>query len=181
MNKTEFKMNLCAKCRRWADHELKVRPGSAEECFYLAEGWFTLGGFDQAIPLYREAIRLAPRHEALYHHCLSTALYRLGKSDEGEQEMVLATAYSNDSSGFNYNFGVRSLRDDPQLAEEYFAKALAVAQNPQKIHRLIGQAYRAILHDVERAARHYKEYLKLGGNDQDVKDWLESRSQLYLI
>lgn len=178
MNKTEYKMTLCAKCRRWADYELKVQLGSAEERFSLGESWFRHGELHQAIALYREAIRVAPRPEALYRHCLGAALHLLKKSEEANSEMVLAIAYSNDSVGFYYNFGVRSLRDNLKLAEEYFAKAVATAQNPQKVHRLIGQAYREICHDVERASRHYQEYLQLGGDDQEVVEWLESRGKL---
>ncbi len=177
MNETVFKTTLCAKCRRWVDRELKVKPGSAEECFSRAEALCKHDCLHEAIAAYREAILRAP-NEPLYHHCLSLALRLAEQSDTEDYAQVRAIMYSDDYPDFYYNLGLKHLRNDLTVAEEYFAKAIAAAKNPQNMQRLVGQAYREITHDVERASRHYLEYLRLGGNDQDVVEWLISRSKL---
>ena len=175
MHEGTIKTTLCDNCRRWADRELKVQHGSAEERFSLAEGYFLNDYLPQAISLYREAITLAPR-EPLYYHSLSTALYRQEQNDKAEEILKLAIKYSDDSGP--YVCGLTCLEGMLERAEGLFAKALATTKNQQKMHRLIGQAYREILHDVERASEHYMKYLQLGGNDPDVINWLISRGQL---
>ena len=174
----DLSMSICSLCRKWADRELNVRLGSAEDRFSLAESFFRHNCLPQAIALYREAIYLAPR-EPLYYHSLYVALTMLEQPEEANRARVLATAYSDDSNGFYYTCGLSQLRNEPKEAEENFTKALAVAKNPQKMRRLIGQAYREIRHNVELANEHYQEYLRLGGNDQDIANWLISRDRLY--
>lgn len=178
MNSPRPSIELCTYCRRWADRELKVKFGSAEERFSLAESYFWHNCLPQAIATYREAIACAPQPEPLYYNRLSEALYRLEQHDEVEKSLSLAMEYSDDEEHFFYNFGLIYIRKDPKQAEEYFAKAIDTAKDPQKLQRLVGQAYREITHDVERASRHYKQFLQLGGNDQDVIDWLVSRSRM---
>lgn len=180
MNHNSIRLNFefCDKCRRWVDRELKVQFGSPEERFSLAESNYLYRRLPQAIALYRQAVRLAPT-EPLYHYYLYAALQRLEQNDEAEKSLQLAIQYSDDSPEQYYIFGLTCLKSMTKRAEGYFNKALVTAKDPRKMYRLIGQAYREILHDVERASRHYKEYLKLGGNDQDVIDWLISRSQLH--
>lgn len=169
---------LCARCCLWVDRELKVKPDSAEERFSRAESLLLHDCVAQAIALYRQAISRA-QHEPLYHNRLGMALQWAGQSDKAIQEMKLAAVFSNENSDdLYYNFGVSYLSVKLERAEEFFTKAIATAKDPKFTHRIIGQAYREILHDVERASRHYKEYLRLGGKDPDVVDWLISRSQL---
>ncbi len=178
MNDTESNVVLCAHCRKWANRELKVTPGSAEERFSLAESLLLHSCFTQAIAVYREAISLAPR-EPLYHHRLGLAFYKAGQFYKAAQELGLAIKLSNDSRpNTHYNSGLSFLYNKLELAENSFAKAIAEAKDPKFTQRLVGQAYREILHDVERASRHYKEYLRLGGDDPNIVDWLISRGQL---
>lgn len=179
MNHNSIRLNFefCHKCRRWVDRELKVEFGSPEECFSLAEFNYLYGRLPQAIALYRQAVRMAPT-EPLYHYYLYTALQKLEQDDEAEKSLQLAIEYSDDSPKEYYIFGLTCLKSIAKRAEEYFNKALIAAKDPQKIHKLIGQAYREIRHDVEKASLHYKKYLQLGGNDQDVIDWLISRSKM---
>jgi len=177
MNETAFEAILCNNCRKWADHELKVQPGSAEERFSFAESLLIQDCSTQAIVAYREAVSCAP-NEPLYYFRLILALYKAGQKDEALPDLKLALALSNDVPGLNYASGLSLLRGDLESAEMYFAKAIAISRDLKFTQKLIGQAYREIIHDVERASRHYKEYLRLGGNDQDVIDWLISRNQL---
>ncbi|TSC84649.1 MAG: hypothetical protein G01um101413_33 [Parcubacteria group bacterium Gr01-1014_13] len=177
MNERQSSDILCTHCQKWADHELKVRPGSAKERFALAEGLFFYRYFHQAIAMYREAIALAP-NEALYYRRLSMALKNIGQKKEAAENLMRAVEKSNDKPNLYFNFGLLYLHNQPQDAEDRFAKAIAVAKDPKFTHRLIGQAYQEITHDVERASRHYKEYLRLGGNDPDIVEWLVSRSQM---
>ena len=48
----------------------------------------------------------------------------------------------------------------------------------EDVENIILNLLQAADYDVERASRHYKEYLQLGGDDQDVIDWMISRGQL---
>lgn len=176
MYEAAFIPEMCAACRRWADRELKVKPGSAEERFSLAESLLSYNCFTQAIAVYREAIIRAP-HEPLYHSGLAKALFEVGSGSMALQELKLAAELANDNPDLYYSFGI-ALLNNKSKSEEYFAKAIAVAKDPKFTHRLVGQAYREILHDVELASRHYLEYLRLGGDDPDVVDWLISRSKL---
>lgn len=177
MHEGAYSVEMCAHCRRWTDRELKVKPGSAEERFSLAESLLTHNYFNQAIAIYREAIHIAP-HEPLYHRRLSLALYNTKQLDKAGQELNLAVKLSNDRPNLYYTFGLSCLNNRLKLAEAYFAKAIATAKDPKFTQKLIGQAYREISHDVELASRHYKEYMLLGGDDPDVVEWLVSRSQI---
>lgn len=179
MNAANHSAAICSSCRRWINRELMVCPGSAEERFTYADAMFFYHCFPQAITAYREVIAIEPK-EPLYHHCLGFALQLNRQFDEAKQEMTIAIELSNDTDACYYNLGLIYLRanDTLHLADNSFHFALAVAKNPMAMQRLIGQAYRYIAHDVERAGWHYKEYLRLGGDDQNVMDWLFSRSQL---
>lgn len=177
MNSERCSVVLCAGCHRWADRELKVQPGSAEERFSFAESLFTQNCLTQAIVVYREAVLCAP-NEPLYHNRLANALYITEQKDEAGQEFDLAIKLSNDNH-CHYALGILGLTTNQlKRAEDYFAKAIATAKDPKLTQKIIGQAYREISHDVELASRHYKEYLLLGGYDQDVVEWLVSRSQI---
>ena len=179
MNEYAYKVALCDNCRKWADRELKVQPGSVEERFSLAESFFTKNYLPQAIALYHEAITIAPR-EPLYYHRLSRAFYKQEQYEEAKEARRLEIEYSSEDEPGPYICGLTclELEDGLNAIEKFFAKALAMTKNQQNMQKLIGQAYREILHDVERASRHYKEYLQLGGDDQDVIDWMISRGQL---
>lgn len=168
---------LCDDCQRWANRELQVKPGSAEERFARAESLHRRDQTDRAIIAYRQAIANAPT-EPLYYQGLSAALYKPEQYDERKKSLARSVAFANDFPHFYYNFGLKNLRDNPVLAEDYFYKAIASAKDQQKMQRLVGQAYRQVLYDVERASRHYKEYLRLGGNDPDVLEWMVSRGQI---
>ncbi len=168
---------MCAACRRWADRELNVKPGSAEERFTFAECLFTYSCYTEAIKVYFQARLLAP-YEPLYYSRLARALFRIGLVELANRQFRLAATFAKDSEDMYYGFGLANLNVDTGEAEEYFDKAIATAEDVRFMHKLIGQAYREILHDVERASRHYLEYLRLGGDDQDVVDWLVSRSKL---
>lgn len=170
-------IELCARCRLWAERELRVQPGSAEERFSLAESYFQHKDFSRASSTYREAIQLAP-HEPLYYHRLCGSLHKLGQFNEAGQALNLAIKYSDDEPDFYYNYALIYLKTQIEKAEGYFTKILAATNNRQKMQRLIGQAYREIAHDVDRASEHYIKYLQLGGNDPDVVEWLESRGKL---
>jgi tetratricopeptide (TPR) repeat protein len=177
MNENGFEKHLCDNCRKWADRELKVKPGSAEERFSFAESLLLHGRFTEAIAAYREAISQAP-HEPLYHHRLVQALSMDGQENEIVPDLKAALALGDGIHSWNYASGISYLLYDLKLAEAGFAKMIALSKNLQKAHKLIGQAYREILHDVKRASWHYKEYLRLGGDDQDVVEWMISRDQI---
>lgn len=168
---------LCDDCQRWVNRELQVKPGSAEERFARAESLRRRDQTDQAIIAYRQAAASSPR-EPIYYQGLGETLYKPEQLNERRESLTRSISFSNDYPRFYYNFGLKNLRDNPVMAEDYFYKAIAAAKDRQKIQRLVGQAYREILHDVERASRHYKEYLRLGGNDPDVIGWMVSRGQL---
>ncbi len=178
MNLSQHGATMCIYCSRWADRELKVRPGSAEERFSFAESLFFNGFFLQAITVYRQAIFHAPK-EPLYYHCLAVALNQAGQFDKAKKEMTRALALSGNLPDGYYNLGLVYIGGQRlEQAEVYFNKAIATAKDPRTMQRWIGQAYREILHDVERASRHYLQYLRLGGDDPDVVEWLISRSKL---
>ncbi len=176
MNEDALKTILCDQCQCWADRELKVALGGAEDRFSLAETLFKFDCLHEAVSLYQEVIARAP-NEPLYHHRLAMALHKQGKKGESIEEMVRAIELSNDDRSF-YNAGLICLESEPQQAENFFAKAATTAKDPKFTQKLIGQAYREITHDVERASRHYQEYLRLGGDDPDVVEWMISRGQL---
>ena len=177
MNEKMFKNKLCDNCRKWADRELKVRPGSAEERFSFAESLLLHERFTEAISAYGEAISNAP-HEPLYHHRLIQALSVAGQKDKLVPPLKLALALGDGIHSWNYAQGISHLLDDLKQAESSFAKMIALATNPQKTHKLIRQAYREIAHNVELASKHYHQYLRLGGDDPNIIDWLISRNQM---
>jgi archaemetzincin len=177
MNSERYGVLLCAHCRRWANRELKVKPGSAEERFSFAESLLVQKQFTQAVAVYREAILCAP-DEPLYHNRLANALNMVEQKDEASQEFDKSVKLSNDNF-YYYTFGILELNTNQlERAKEDFANAVAKAKDKKLIYRLIGQAYREIAHDVEPASQHYKEYLRLGGDDPDVISWLISRNQM---
>ena len=175
MNNEQCSFALCELCKKWADRELKVVLGSAEDRFSLAESFFRFDCFSRAISLYREAIACTP-NEPLYHHRLAMALNLMDK-DEKDEEFQLALQLSNDNN-YCYVLAVLALNanrlDD---AKQDFERVIAVAKDLKLTQKIIGQAYREITHDVELASQHYQEYLRLGGDDQDVIDWLISRNK----
>lgn len=177
MKVTPDSTNLCDKCKRWADRELRVALGSAEERFSLAESFFQKKCFRQAITAYNQAISRAP-YEPLYHHRLGLALARTNQKERASKAMMSALDNSNGDPKSFYNLGLLSMGLDIEKTEDYFSKAITIAKDQKFMHRLTGQAYREIVHDVKRASWHYKEYLRLGGDDPDIIDWLVSRSQL---
>ena len=177
MNETQFKTTLCDNCRRWAGRELRVVPGSAEECFSRAEAFLKHNCLQKGIIAYFKALSKAS-HEPLYHLRLGWALFRVGLKKAADRQALLATTLAKDNDDLDYSFGIFCLNTDLAQAEDYFAKAITKAKDPKFMQRLVGQAYREITHDVERASRHYLEYLRLGGDEQDVVDWLVSRSKL---
>ncbi len=170
---------LCDICQKWADRELKVLPGSAEERFARAESLFKHGFVQDAVKAYYQAVAKFPQ-EPLYRFSLGLALEKSGKINKASEEIKMALELLDDPpSGYNYSLGLISLiNNQPEEAEKDFAKTAETAKDPKFMYRLIGQAYREITHDVERASRHYKEYLRLGGDDPDVIEWLISRGQL---
>jgi predicted Zn-dependent protease len=179
MNPKTSATTMCAHCRKWANRELKVRPLSAEERFSFAENLCWYNCWHMAIAVYRQAIYLAPR-EPLYRSCLALALHHAGQLNEAREELMESMALSDDRTCGYYNLGLAYLHAGEyfQLAGKYFDRAISAAKDAKNTQKLVGQAYRKITHDVERASRHYLEYLRLGGDDRDVIDWLVSRSKL---
>ena len=117
MNNAVFKTKLCDDCRRWAERELSVRPGGAEERFSLAESYLLNNHLTQAAAAYNEAIARAPR-EPLYYHSLSMVLYRLRQREEAEQNLMLAIEHSNDPGAY-YACRLTCLRDTLPLLKNF--------------------------------------------------------------
>lgn len=172
-----FNVVLCARCRRWANRELMVRPGSAEERFSRAEALRRHGYFPEAIAAYQEAIARAPL-EPHYYSGLIRTLYIVEKKNDGLRAIEKSVKLSGESDDLYYNTGVAYLQNQAPVAEKYFNKAIITANDPRAMHRFVGNAYRDIAHDVKQASRYYKEFLRLGGHDPEIVEWLVSRSQL---
>jgi predicted Zn-dependent protease/mRNA-degrading endonuclease HigB of HigAB toxin-antitoxin module len=178
MNDNEVNPTFCENCQKCADYELKIRPGSLEDMASLAEALLHYRYFHQAASVYRKIISSYP-HEPLYYQRLSIALNN--EADKKEATKALAdqsTELDNNKVHLYYNLGLIYLKTDPEKAKKEFANAIMMARDKKFIHKIIGQAYRLINHDAEKTSLHYQEYLRLGGDDQDVIDWLISRNQL---
>ena len=96
---------LCTRCRKWADRELAVMPGSAEDIFFFAKSYYQMDLLSEAAVLYQEAIALSPR-EPLYYHCLFVVLHRLNQTKDANRARVSAIAHSYDYPGFHYTSGL---------------------------------------------------------------------------
>ncbi len=174
MHKTGPVDVLCEDCQRWADRQLQVKPGSAEERFARAETLQSIGCAAEAVESYKQAVSQAAR-EPHYYHRLAHALARCGKLEEAKNAEVLTTVFASDYPEFNYTHALNCLEKDPDEAEKLFALAVSAAEDKMHVHKIIGNAYREIAHNVDMAIHHYREYFQLGGDDQTIIDWYNSR------
>ena len=174
MHKDSSKLIMCENCQRWANRELLVKPGSAEERFALAENLQSFKLTSRALEVYQQAVDQAHR-EPHYYHRLARALAESGQAQEAKNAMVYAAAFARDYPEFNYVSALNCLETDPDETEKLFARAIETAKDKARVHQIIGNAYREIAHNVDKALQHYREYFQLGGNDQTIVDWYNSR------
>ena len=165
---------LCEDCRRWADRELQVKPGSAEERFARAETLQAIRFMAEAVKSYQQAISQT-ESEPHYYHRLALALAKCGKLEEAKNAQILAIKFAKDCLEFYYLRALNHLEEDPDEAEKLFALAVSAAEDKMHIHKIIGNAYREINHNVDKAIHHYREYFQLGGDDQTIIGWYNSR------
>lgn len=171
----------CENCQRHINRELRVKPDSAETYFARAETLQEVGAllpdkaiFEVAVALYRQAVAQA-KHEPHYHHRLALALAKNGQLAESKQAELLAGIFSQSYPQFSYLFALNALEKNPDEAEKLFAKAITEAKDKQHIHKIIGNAYREIARNTDKALHHYREYFRLGGDDQTIVEWYNSR------
>lgn len=174
MHKSASSISLCGNCRRWANRELLVKPGSAEERFARAENLRSFKLNSRAVKTYQQALDQAPR-EPHYYHRLAVALAECGQVAEAKNAMVRAAAFASDYPKFHYIAALNCLEEEPAEAEKLFAQKVAAAKDKKFAHKIIGNAYREIARDLGKAMHHYREYFHLGGDDQAIVDWYNSR------
>ncbi|MEK9132854.1 MAG: hypothetical protein AAB606_04065 [Patescibacteria group bacterium] len=170
----DLMVTMCDDCQRWTDRELQVKPGSAEERFARAENLQTMGLTYAAAKTYKQAAAQA-KNEPHYYYRLAVALAKCGQKKEAKKYILLSATLTNDFPKLYYLFALTCLRENPDKAKRLFAQAVAVAKDKKHTHRIIGNAYREIAHDVKQATHHYREYFQLGGDDQTIIDWYNSR------
>lgn len=181
MDKTGRADTLCPDCQRWVDRELRVKPESAEVHFARAETLYALANLlksasicQQAAGLYKQAIALA-KNEPHYHHRLAYALAKCEQKEEAKRAQTLAGVLCKGYPDFDYLYALNSLEKNPDEAEKLFAKAVEAAKDKTHAHKIIGNAYREIVHNVDKALHHYRQYFQLGGDDQTIVEWYNSR------
>jgi Flp pilus assembly protein TadD len=95
---------------------------------------------------------------------------QLGDVDRAETELRAAIAQNGEVPEFHNNLGIVYRRAErfEQAADE-FAQAIAIDPEFREAHHNLALLYKLYLYDDQRARRHFRSYLALGGRpDQEV-------------
>ena len=97
----------------------------------LGEIWETLGEYDAALAVYREALQQFPQHQDRLHMRLAIQWARLGERERGEAHRANAREIGRDP-GYLSRYGVvLAARGDPDRAEAIFREILG--RNPEHV------------------------------------------------
>lgn len=103
-----------------------LRP-NALHSFNLANALSHLGRFDEAVPCYRDALRMEV-HFPTAHNNLGIALARIGAWTGAAEEFRIAVEQDPDYAGAHYNLGLVRLREArPDEAAASFRRTLELA------------------------------------------------------
>ncbi len=141
---------------RFASAAVALRKESPGGYLLLAAALSVEGRPDEAVPVLRKAIELAPKH-ATAHHNLGYVLYRKGDHDEAIAAYRRAIALKPDYASAHNNLG-DALKDKGRLDDALVAYRKAVALAPENafFHNDLGSALRRKGAHDEAIAAHRK-------------------------
>lgn len=160
------------------ERAVKRSPSSAPNYYNLGVLLQRQGKFREAIDAYRKALALEPANPQARFN-LGYSYDRLRMYEEAIAEYRSAIQYKPDYLKAYSNLG--AIYKDKKWygkAIATFQKALQIDPNYAQAHLGLGTIYSEGLHDRQKAATHYREYLRLQPNGTyapQVRAWLGGR------
>ena len=137
----------------------------------LARAYKTSGSIDRALPLYREAITLAPSDPDAWYN-LAEALEEAGRSGEAKQVATEAQRLAPNRPEVHNVLGVASIEGgDRAGAEAEFRKAIDLDPRNARAYNNIGNLYRAEGR-LDQAADAYRKALDIAPDYPDALNGL---------
>ena len=132
-----------------------------------------LGKTSKALKALQDAVKLDPENPE-YALNLGNAYYNAGKFKEGAKVFSDIVDYAPDIVGAWTGLGRchRALRQYKEAAEAY-EKALEIDPEQPDLHLIAGIIHHENLKNYQRALDHYTEYIRLGGEDPVVQQWID--------
>jgi archaemetzincin len=161
--------SYCDSCLRRVRRGVLIAPSSGEGQFLRAGALLRRRCLPQAIQAYRAATDKAPL-EPRYFNDLGVALLAGGDREAARRAFRHATELCADFPHPYYNLGILCREDGggAEAAERHFDEGLLRDPDPVAAHRYLGKLYEELFGDPQRARRHYRTYLELGGSDPEV-------------
>ena len=152
---------------------VKLDKKNATYDFYLGVAKEKLGKLNEAIKSYKQACRKAP-DVSDYQLSLGEAYDAAGKTKLALGAFKQAVELEPDNADIRISYGhcaadARKYR----AAVKAFKKALELDNSKVEAWKSMGIVYETALSDPKEAATCYREYIKNGGKDARVNDWLE--------
>jgi tetratricopeptide (TPR) repeat protein len=152
---------------------IKLDKENATYHFYLGVAKEKLGKSADAIKSYKQACRKGPEISD-YQIALGEAYVTAGKTKLALGAFKEAVELAPEDADIRIRYGhsaadARKYRD----AVKAFEKALELDGSKLEAWKSMGIIYETRLNDPKQAATCYREYIKNGGKDARVNDWLE--------
>jgi Flp pilus assembly protein TadD len=146
---------------------VKQRPANPRAHFNLANALLAQGRVEEAIPHYREAIRLKDNNVEA-HNNLGAALAQKGRLEEAISHYREALRLDDKNIRSHNNLGL-ALETQGKVEEaiSHYREALRLNDNFVEAHFNLGNALRT-QGKVEEAIFHYREALRLKDNDSEA-------------
>ena len=137
----------------------------------LARAYKQAGAFDRALPLYRQAVALAPADPDAWYN-LAEALEETGKVAEAKQVATEAEKLAPNRPEAHNVLGIALVQNgDARGAEAQFRKAIEIDPRNARSYNNIGNIYR-ITGRFSEAADAYQNALKIAPNYPDALNGL---------
>jgi tetratricopeptide (TPR) repeat protein len=132
-----------------------------------------LGKTSKALKALKKAVDLDPENPE-YALNLGNAYYNAGKFKEGAKIFSDIVDYATDIVDAWTGLGrcYRALRKYKESAEAYEA-AIEIDPEDPDLHLIVGIIHQENLKNYQAALDHYKEYIRLGGEDPLVQGWID--------
>lgn len=151
---------------------LEVAPGMTKAWDNLGLVLYRAGRYDEAREAFEKEIELDPR-SAYAHYNRGCTLAATGRVDEAAQAFEKATEIAPGHIEAMHNLAVlmnEKKERDPAQELALYNRILDVDADYAPVHLSLGRFYQSEPghRDLEKAFRHYEQYVKLGGGDAET-------------
>ena len=164
---------FCPECARTLQDILRTGIGSPHSHLHTALLYLEDGSLDGAISELKKAVALKPDYLAAYLNLGEVYAAKGWYAEAVTAYRRAAQAAPEIAEPRTRLAQVLLLSNQPAAALEALQAALALDRGNREVHRLLGIAYHFYLGRPERACAHYRRFLELGGDPEEIKDLLE--------